>query len=208
MDIEIGKRFSRLVVLRRHGSLGNAAAWLCQCDCGAVVRAAGNKMRQGKKKSCGCLLKEIVKTTSLKHGHYTNRTPSKSYSSWRNMKNRCLNPKVKAYQNYGGRGITVCERWMSFENFYADMGDPPAGMTLEREDNNLGYSPNNCSWATRADQAKNRRNVALVEISGVKKPLTHWALEMGVSVSSALQRRSRGWSVLEALQIQPRSRAK
>jgi hypothetical protein len=117
------------------------------------------------------------------------------------MKKRCRVPSCSSYKNYGGRGINYDDRWEFFEGFYADMGDPPTDAhTLERRDNNLGYSKENCCWATRSEQNLNRRNNRLLELGGISKPLTVWARERGISPSTVRSRIFRhGWTVEEAL---------
>lgn len=107
-------------------------------------------------------------------------TDSKVHTAWRQMKKRCQNPKCKPYKNYGGRGIGVCERWQSFDNFFADMGHPPEGMTLERIDNDGNYCPENCRWATWKDQQRNRRNSRWLSINEEKKVLSAWAEDLEV----------------------------
>lgn len=130
--------------------------WVCLCACGNVITVAASALRQGATQSCGCLQKERASSSSKKHG--ASRSPS--YSSYRKMLERCLIESCAAYENYGGRGITVCDRWLeSYENFLEDMGERPEGLSLDRIDNSLGYSVENCRWATKSVQGFNRRAV-------------------------------------------------
>lgn len=149
------QRFSRLVVLGFVGiSAYGKALWLCECDCKKCVVIAGNKLRSGHSRSCGCLSIDTVIARSQTHGLRS----APEYDVWNAMIQRCSNPKNKKYADYGGRGITVCARWRRFENFYADMGKrPTSAYSLERIDNNAGYEPTNCRWATIDEQLSNQR---------------------------------------------------
>jgi len=152
-----GQRFGRWQVLALHPERKRQgryyAIWLCRCDCGSEGIVVASKLRSGWSKSCGCLRRETTVKRNTKHG----LSHTRAYQVWRNMKVRCFNPRYRDYSCYGGRGITVCERWLILENFYADMGDPPPGMSLDRIDPDGNYQPGNCRWATAAEQIANRR---------------------------------------------------
>jgi hypothetical protein len=125
--------------------------------------------------------------------------PTPTYSSWIQMRQRCLNPRHKNYADYGGRGIAIDPRWNSFANFLADMGEKPAGLTLERLRVNDGYGPSNCRWATRRDQSRNRRDTVSLTHEGVTKPLAEWADQLGLKKITIHMRLRRGCTHAEAL---------
>jgi hypothetical protein len=145
------QRFGRLTVIEfSKVNSWHEAIWLCRCDCGNETLVAGSSLRTGNTQSCGCLRRLGSRRT---HG----RTGTSEYRTWRVMRERCSNPNNKDYKDYGGRGIKVCARWDKFENFYADMGPRPKGLTLGRIDNEDDYYPENCKWETWIEQARNRR---------------------------------------------------
>ena len=150
-----GSQIGRLKVIEFSGrSASGQSMWDCKCDCGNILTVAGGNLQSGHTTSCGCYREEIRPT--LYASHRLTGTPE--YNSWAGMKGRCLNPKNHKYPSYGGRGITVCERWMTFENFLDDMGNRPSlNYSIERKNNDGNYEPDNCIWATPKQQANNRR---------------------------------------------------
>lgn len=153
-----GQTFGRWTVLSRAPNQGHLTSWLCKCECGTERTVLRQSLAEGRSKSCGCFNLEAIARRNHKHGHAPAGGETGTYLKWKSMKRRCFDVKAKGYRYYGGRGITVCERWRdSFANFLADMGECPFGRTLDRKDPNGNYEPSNCRWATYAEQTRNRR---------------------------------------------------
>lgn len=201
----IGKRFNRLVVVERYGNFFNVtrgsakgpARWRCVCDCGAERLLSTNHLTSGAVQSCGCLSRDRCTT------HKMHKT--RVYRIWHGMICRCRLPSTTGYKYYGGRGISFCSEWATFEGFYKDMGDPPTDLhTLDRINSDGNYEPSNCRWATRAAQQRNRRVYknwnsiltadAVREIRKSEAPRVELAKRFGVSVRYITQvRTGRGW---------------
>ena len=165
--------------------------WACKCVCGEVRDVMAQSLVSGASTSCGCVHQES-------HG----MSGSRVYKVWASMKRRCLNEGDRYYSNYGGRGIGVCDRWMSFSNFINDMGLPPKGCDLDRIDNNGNYSPENCRWATRRDNMNNRRNNVRLTVDGVTRTASEWEEHYGVPQDVIRLRVNRyGWGDSDAVKI-------
>lgn len=189
-----GERFGRLVAVQRHGPFWT---WHCVCDCGKQVIVRGSALRNGNTKSCGCLNVDSLRSRFRKHGHSQG---SLEYVSWLGMRARCRNPKNRSWKNYGGRGISVCSRWESFEAFLTDMGYAPSSKyTIERRNNELGYYPENCCWISKAEQGKNTRRVIRLSIDGVEKPLREWSHIFGLQEGTVYARYHLGIRDVEKL---------
>lgn len=179
----VGRTFGRWTVLQRTENRGITLYWLCECACGNKAEVSGSNLRGGQSRSCGCLRSEVSSQVNRTHGRSKKKSVGeKTYAAWCGMRQRCFNQNNARWADYGGRGITVCERWAnSFENFLADMGEPPTPLhTVERRNNDKGYEPDNCYWATRLEQSRNRRSLHMVEFNGETMCIAAWAslLEM------------------------------
>ena len=155
----LNKTFGRWFVMSRADNTSNGQSqWLCRCECDKKKILKSIVLRRGISKSCGCLKSELNIVRSTKHNHSSSTFISPTYHSWAGMKARCNNPNHKSYKNYGGRGITVCEKWKTFSSFLTDMGIKPEGKSLDRIDNNGNYCPKNCKWSTALEQANNKQS--------------------------------------------------
>lgn len=184
----IGYRFGPLVIIGSESKGGHQLA-LCRCDCGRTCAPRIGRLVNARVKSCGCV------NNQRKHGE----SQSKLYRVWSDMITRCNTKSATSYENYGGRGIAVCDRWKSYEAFRADMGPIPPGMSIERIDNDGDYSPRNCRWATREEQNENKRNSKKFTFNGETLSLPQWGRKLGISGKTL---RSRivvlGWPIEKA----------
>lgn len=193
----VGQKFGDIDILERVGTASSRdAIWRYRCVCGEIHKASGYAIRSGKTTCCPKCAAKKVGQCSVTHG----LTESPEYGSWTDMKTRCLNPNSTSYSGYGGRGISICDRWAdSFEAFLSDMGPKPTpDHSIDRIDNDGNYEPANCRWATRIEQARNRRNfretagVIEIEINGVVKPLVDWCEEYECKPKTAYLRFKNG----------------
>jgi hypothetical protein len=204
----IGLRVGRWLVIEKgpRREKDHRQLWVCKCSCGTIKLVATNLLTCGTSRSCGCLVREIASKTHRTHGHAGRNGSEQTteYSAWVSMIQRCTNKNCKNYKRYGARGIKVCKAWRkSFEAFFQDMGKKPKGYTLERINNEHGYYPNNCRWASYLDQEGNRGNIVKVEYEGKIQGLSKWARELGVSLSLLVSRLKNGWSVKRAFTEPP-----
>lgn len=200
----VGQTFSRLTVLRRADSdtKGNHF-WECKCECGVVKTLRGSNLKNGQVQSCGCLATD----THTKHGSANRGEKTPEYKIWAGMNNRINNPKNPAYKHYGGRGLTLAPRWSDFQSFLEDMGLRPSPQhSVDRVDNNLGYSPENCRWATREEQGRNRRNNHLMEYRGESKTVVEWSEASGIPYRTILSRLRLGYTPEEVMNMERHSK--
>lgn len=190
-----GVRFGRLVAMEfiEREPVYNNHKWRFLCDCGTSKALRIKDVRSGHTSSCGCLFTETIATRNTTHG--LSRPHPAEYKVWKDMRSRCRNPNRRDYLDYGGRGISVCQRWDDFAAFFEDIGPRPDGMTLDRRDVDGNYEPSNCQWATATEQANNRRSNRYVCINGHTRTLHQWCEYHGVGFSTASWRLRQGWSV-------------
>lgn len=200
IDLTDHPPFGKLTVIERAGSAKSGhAQWLCQCECGNVVTVSSNPLLRGLTNSCGCLHNELLAERNSTHG----MSKTSEYMAWAHMKNRCYNLKDKKFKDYGGRGITVCNRWLKFENFFADMGKrPSSGHSIDRIENSGNYEPGNCRWATAAEQSRNtRRNTNITNsVTGETLCAAEWSRRLGGSIHLVRMRlNTYGWDEQRAI---------
>lgn len=196
-----GETFGFLTVLEigptvQSPSGGTRRQWKCICKCERTVFADRQSLRTGNTTSCGCRKADAIARAARTHG----LTRSRVYSIWRNMLNRCSNPSSEHWEDYGGRGISVCAEWYKFENFFASMGHPPSGTSIDRyPDVDGNYEPGNCRWADDKEQARNRRNNRLLTMDGETCCASEWAERLNISRNTIIGRLRCGWSDRDAL---------
>ena len=195
-----GETHGRLMVLemdsiqRRKGVI----RWICKCVCGTIKSIESTGLGTGNTQSCGCLGRERRLESTVKH----RRSGTPLYYNWVCMIQRCTNPKNTAYKRYGARGITVDPSWLDFSVFLKDMGERPSiNHSIDRKDNSLGYSKENCKWSTKKEQSRNMRRNRIVEFEGKALCVTEWAEKLGVSAALISKRIDRGWDVKDAFFI-------
>jgi hypothetical protein len=191
--IQPGTRFNRLTFLEDAGLSKGLRRWKVQCDCGTIKICEASSVARGHTKSCGCLHIEKTKCAKYKK-HGMCNTPT--YNSWSSMLSRCMDINKPSYC---GKGITVCERWKTFENFYSDMGERPAGMTIDRIDPHGNYESSNCRWATEKQQHRNTTRNLLITYNGLTKPLVDWAEQTGIARATISARLKKGWTIEDSL---------
>lgn len=190
-DIQ-GQRFNNLTVLNLSDKTNRGFWWICKCDCGNEVRVLGSNIIRGHSKSCGCIRAKASSDSHYKHGMINTRI----YKIWVGIKTRCTDVNSRPYKNYGGRGITICDKWMMFEGFYEDMGSGYSdNLSIDRVDNNKGYSKENCKWSTRIEQANNVRNNHIVVVDGITDTLANMSRRYNINYKMAAQRIKLGWDI-------------
>lgn len=204
-----GEKYNKLTALREAGrNTSGKIQWECECECGNIIVAVASHLRSGNTKSCGCLQREKARKRFLSHGDA--KTPF--YKVWNNIMSRCHNENSVNYAYYGGRGIAVCERWHTYENFKEDMlesylkhKEENHNTSLERIDVDKGYSPCNCKWVTMTEQGSNRRRNKMITFNGVTKTLAEWSHETGLDWTTIRSRIERyDWSIEKALTTKPK----
>lgn len=192
---EAGNKYGRLTVIGTAGQDGRQNyLWECQCECGNTHIVSGVLLRGGNTKSCGCYKAEWATLHKTTHGMAKKGRPHPLYRLWVGMKTRCYNDNEPCWDNYGGRGITVCQEWQTFEPFYEwAKGKYQRGLEIDRRDNNKGYSPDNCHFVTTKENMRNKRNNRHITIGGETKLLVEWAEETGIDRLTLYQRVKVGW---------------
>lgn len=202
--VTLGSKFNRLTILALAGPADHRQKLVrCRCDCGTERVMDAYAVVHGKAKSCGCLKRESARQ-SVRKVHEGNRTHglvhSGTYRTWQGMVDRCRNARNPRFSSYGGRWITVCERWLKFEGFLADMGQRPQGKSIDRIDNGGNYESSNCRWATPTQQQRNMRGTTYATYRGLRQVLRDLCDAKGLSHEMVRTRIRRGWDVARAIE--------
>jgi len=200
-----GQRFGCLTVCERgpRHPVRGSYSWVCQCSCGGKATVTSGNLKSGNTVSCGCIQSLIAAENARRRNTTHSMTHSKAFKVWSMMRERCEKDYNASYGNYGGRGISICERWQTFENFFADMGDPPSrAHSIDRfPDNDGNYEPGNCRWATVKEQSRNRRTNHLLTLGSETMTLVEWAEKYGANPKVVNGRIRIGWDLLRALTV-------
>lgn len=195
----IGLRFNKLLVVGISHKVKGQEYWECRCDCGVTKAIRAYDIKIGRIVSCGCARRERMSKGRIKNNIILKeKPPSKLYYIWKKTLDKCSNPNNQVYKNFGGKGIRVCDRWLNFDNFLEDMGEPDVGMYLDRIDCNKDYSPENCKWSDNKEYIRNGKN-AQISYLGKTQSLSAWARELGIKRITLLARLRLGWSVERTL---------
>lgn len=201
-----GQVFGRLTVLEYSHSTHNGghSYWKCQCECGNIITTVRARLKDGRTRSCGCLQRDLAKERYSKPNRRIGETRKKTpeYTCWQNIKTRCFNPSTNSFKNYGERGITICDEWRdNFDQFFEDMGTRPSPKhSVERKDNSLPYSKENCVWALPVTQVRNRRITRKFSMNGVELPIGEWCEKYNANYNVVYNRvAALGWDLEEAL---------
>lgn len=196
-----GIRFGKLVAIGPSDkSVDRHIIWECACDCGTICFVSGTSLRRGLTISCGCYMSEVVSKNNTEYKTTHNLSRSRPYNTWKQLFQRCYNKKHKSFKDYGGRGISVCERWNDFSLFWEDMKENYSDtLTIDRIDNNGNYCKENCRWTTQTEQSKNKRDNVYIEINGETKILNDWIKYYNINMSTYYKRIKSGMSPQEAL---------
>lgn len=198
-----GQVFGRLTAIKFSGHRNQCRLWECKCECGNTAHVPTAVLRNGATRSCGCLSNDMLALRNFKHGG----SADPEYWVLHSMLERCRNPNNKFFSIYGGRGIFVCDRWLNYDNFLADMGRRPSPKhSIDRIDNDGNYEPSNCRWATATEQARNKSNNRRITAFGKTKCVSDWCSEYGIAFRTIMSRLNLGWSPEAAVSTQPKHR--
>lgn len=203
-----GQKFGRLTVIERaKNAKYSSVRWLCQCDCGQQTVVTAGNLKNNHTRSCGCLRRDINSKIHYIHGYsHSKNKRNEIYTIWKDIVKRCNNSNCNNYENYGGRGIRICNKWLKFINFLEDMGERPRGMSVDRINNDGDYCPENCKWSTRKEQNRNSRHNVLITINNKTRCLSEWCEFYQLPYQKVYGRLYRGWIPEEALELIPRKK--